>query len=82
VHLPALTEARADGSIGRSRTYSRLLAEAERLALCLATRYAPGERVAVWSPNTPEWAMLELAAALAGLMPVTVNPAYQPRELQ
>ena len=77
----ALVEARADGSIGRRFTYSQLASEAERLADSLATRYAPGERIAIWSPNTPEWALLEFAAALAGLVLVTVNPAYQAKEL-
>ena len=77
----ALVEARADGSIGRRYTYGEFLAEAERLADSLATRYAPGERIAIWSPNTPEWALLEFAAALAGLVLVTVNPAYQAKEL-
>ena len=77
----ALVEARADGSIGRRFTYSQLFSEAERLADSLASRYAPGERIAIWSPNTPEWALLEFAAALAGLVLVTVNPAYQAKEL-
>ena len=77
----ALTEARADGTIGRSWIYRELLAEAERLAAALTTRFEPGERVAVWSPNTPEWVILEFAIALAGLTLVTVNPAYQAKEL-
>jgi fatty-acyl-CoA synthase len=38
-------------------------------------------RVAVWAPNSPEWVILEFAAALAGLVLVTVNPAYQGDEL-
>ena len=78
----ALTEARADGTIGRSWTYRELLADAERLAFALTTRFEPGERMAVWSPNTPEWVILEFAAALAGLTVVTVNPAYQAKELR
>jgi fatty-acyl-CoA synthase len=78
---PMLVEARADGSIGRRWTYAELLANAELLASALGTRYLPGERIAVWSPNTPEWAMLEFAAGLAGLVLVTVNPAYQGKEL-
>lgn len=77
----ALVEARADGSIGRRFTYRQFLSQAERLADSLATRYAPGERLAIWSPNTPEWALLEFAAAIAGLVLVTVNPAYQAKEL-
>jgi fatty-acyl-CoA synthase len=66
---------------GRRWTFAELLADAERAARALLTRFAPGERVAVWAPNSPEWVMLEFAAALAGLTLVTVNPAYQGDEL-
>jgi fatty-acyl-CoA synthase len=62
-------------------TYAELLAEAERAARALTTRFAPGERVAVWAPNLPEWVILEYAAGLAGLVLVTVNPALRPAEL-
>ncbi len=62
-------------------SYAELLAEAERAARALLTRFTPGERVAVWAPNSPEWIILEFGAALAGLTLVTVNPAYQGDEL-
>jgi len=62
-------------------TYAELLAEAEQAARALTTRFAPAERVAVWAPNLPEWVILEYAAALAGLVLVTVNPALRPAEL-
>jgi long-chain acyl-CoA synthetase len=78
----AFVEASADGAIGRSWTYKQLLADAERLALALLTRYAPGERICVWAPNSLEWVLLEFAAGLAGLTLVTANPAYRPRELK
>jgi fatty-acyl-CoA synthase len=80
--LTAITEVKADGKTGRSWTYGDLLRDAERLALGLSTRFVPGERIAIWSPNTPEWALLEFAAALAGLTLVTVNPAFQAKELR
>lgn len=67
---------------GRRWTYAQLLAESERLAGALLTRFVPGERVAVWAPNVPEWVLLEMAMALAGLTLVTVNPGYLPRELE
>jgi acyl-CoA synthetase (AMP-forming)/AMP-acid ligase II len=65
----------------RRWTYAQLLAEAERAARALTARFAPGERVAVWAPNLPDWVILEYAAALAGLVLVTVNPAFRPEEL-
>ncbi len=48
----------------------------------LLERFDPGERVAVWAPNIPEWVLLELGAGLAGMVLVTVNPAYKPKELE
>jgi fatty-acyl-CoA synthase len=72
-----------DPSPGRRRqwTYGQLLAEAEQAAHALLARFQPGELVAVWSGNCPEWVLLEFAAGLAGLTLVTVNPAYQAEEL-
>jgi fatty-acyl-CoA synthase len=66
----------------RRWTFAELLADAERAARVLAARFRPGERVAVWAPNIPEWIVLEYGAALAGLTLVTVNPAYRPSELR
>src|SRR5947208_3076027 len=64
----ALVEAGvASGEPRRRWTYEALLADAERLAHALLSRYRPGERVVVWAPNVPEWVILEYAAALAGL---------------
>ena len=77
----ALVEVLPDGTAGRRWTFAELLADAERMAGGLAARYRPGERIAVWAPNMPEWVVLEYAAALAGLTLVTVNPSYQAREL-
>ena len=66
----------------RSWTYAELLADAERVARALAARFAKGDRIAVWAPNIPEWVLLEYGAGLAGVVLVTVNPAYQPKELE
>jgi fatty-acyl-CoA synthase len=65
----------------RRWTYDEMLADAERVAGVLLERFEPGERVAVWAPNIPEWILLELGAGLAGIVLVTVNPAYRPKEL-
>jgi fatty-acyl-CoA synthase len=77
----ALVDGDPDRQGRRQWTYAELLADAERAARALLTRFRPGERVAVWAPNSPEWVILEFAAALAGLVLVTVNPAYQGDEL-
>ena len=78
----ALVEIDIDGLTGRSWTYRELLSTSETLALTLAGRFTPGERITVWSPNTPEWVIMEFACALAGIVIVTANPALQFRELR
>ncbi|HEY0937096.1 MAG TPA: AMP-binding protein [Trebonia sp.] len=77
----ALVYGAPDRPARRQWTYAELLAAAEGAARALLTRFAPGERIAVWAPNSPEWIILEFGAALAGLTLVTVNPAYQGEEL-
>jgi acyl-CoA synthetase (AMP-forming)/AMP-acid ligase II len=78
----ALKEICCDGAIGRTWTYPELLADAERLGCALASRHPPGTRFAVYANNMPEWVLLELGGALAGLTLVTVNPAFRERELR
>ena len=78
----ALVEGSAGASLRRRWTYSQLLHDADTVARALAQRFAKGERVAVWAPNIAEWVILEYGAALAGLVLVTVNPAYQADELR
>lgn len=78
----ALVEGVTDPASRRRWTYAQLLAEAETAARALAQRFDKGERIAVWAPNIPEWVVMEYAAALAGLVLVTVNPAYQAEELR
>lgn len=41
-----------------------------------------GEHIAVWAANLPEWLLLQMAAAKAGLVLVTVNPTYRAGELE
>ena len=79
---PALVEIGMEGEPGRSWSYGELLSDSEKLALALSTRFRPGEHIAVWAPNIPEWLLIEYACALAGLVLVTANPAYQANELR
>jgi len=78
----ALIAGAPDPAMRRQWTYRQLCDEAERVARALTTRFGPGERVAVWAPNLPEWMMLEFGAAMAGVVLVTVNPAFRASELQ
>ena len=78
---PALVDGDPSPARRRQWTYDQLLAEAERAAHALLTRFQPGDPVAVWSGNCPEWVLLEFAAGLAGLTLATINPAYQADEL-
>ena len=78
----AFVEAVSDASMRRRWTYRQLLADAERVATALLHRHQPGERVAVWAPNCAEWVLLQHGASLAGLVLVTVNPAYLGDELR
>jgi fatty-acyl-CoA synthase len=77
----ALIAGSPDPALRREWRYGELLADAERLARALCARFEPGERIAVWAGNCPEWVVLEFAAGLAGLTLVTVNPACQADEL-
>lgn len=76
-----LVEGIVDKTKRRRWTYSQLLADAERIASALLSRFTPGERIAIWAPNVPEWVLIEFGCALAGMTVVTVNPANQAREL-
>ena len=78
----ALVEGSPGPDTRRTWTYAELLAVAERAARALLARFAPGERVAVWAPNCPEWMLLQHGVSLAGLVLVTVNPALRARELR
>src|SRR3712207_2184212 len=77
----ALVEGSAQPATRRRWTYAELLHDAERCARALLRRFDPGERVAIWAHNLPEWLVVEYGAALAGITLVTVNPSYQPNEL-
>lgn len=78
----ALVETDMDCQLGKQWTYKELLKDAEKVAYNLLNQFNPGDKIAVWSPNTAEWAILEFACALSGMVLVTVNPSYQANELR
>jgi fatty-acyl-CoA synthase len=66
----------------RSWTYAEFLTDAERAARALLARFGPGDRVAIWAPNSANWVILQQAISLAGMVLVPANPAYRARELE
>jgi fatty-acyl-CoA synthase len=63
--------------------YAQLKGLADQLAAgLLALGLAPGDRLGIWSPNRAEWAVVQFAAAKAGLILVNINPAYRVFELE
>src|SRR5277367_3949637 len=47
----------------------------------LALGLEPGDRIGIWSPNCAEWTLTQFATAKAGLILVTINPAYRRSEV-
>jgi long-chain acyl-CoA synthetase len=65
-----------DGESWVLRSYAALAADVRRLAARLIARgFEPGDRVAIFSPNLPEWTLVDLACASAGLVSVPLYPS-------
>src|ERR1700733_10971688 len=76
-------EALVSPSHGVRWTWKELNARVDALAAgLLALGLEPGARIGVWSLNRPEWTLTQFAAAKAGLILVTINPAYRLSELE
>ena len=78
----ALVDCVADAAARRQWTYAEFVAAAEQAARALLARFEPGERIAIWAPNSAEWVILQQAISLAGMVLVALNPAYRTREMQ
>lgn len=78
----ALVEGIPDAAARRQWTYAEFDADADRVARALLANYSPGDHIAVWAQNIPEWELLEFGVARAGMVIVTVNPGYQAAELR
>ncbi|MFG2886880.1 FadD3 family acyl-CoA ligase [Streptomyces sp. NPDC048297] len=67
---------------GRTRiTYAGLGARIERAAAaCLANGVRPGDRVAVWAPNSLDWMVAALGAVTAGAVLVPLNTRFKGAE--
>ncbi|MEV0368441.1 FadD3 family acyl-CoA ligase [Streptomyces sp. NPDC050636] len=67
---------------GRTRlSYAELGERVERAAAaCVASGVAPGDRIAVWAPNTLDWIVSALGAVTAGAVLVPVNTRFKGAE--
>ena len=75
-------EALVEYATGRRWSYAELDAAVDMVARgLLALGLVKGDRVGIWSPNCAEWVLVQYATAKAGLVLVTVNPAYRTHEL-
>lgn len=78
---PALVDGNPEDVDTRRRwTHRELWDRSLGVAGCLLESYRPGERIAIWASNRPEWQIVQFGAAMAGLVVVTVNPALSDRE--
>ncbi|RZV40810.1 MAG: AMP-dependent synthetase, partial [Acidimicrobiales bacterium] len=55
----ALIEGLHDANARRTWTYAQFYEAAIRTARALLARFEPGDNIAVWAHNVPEWALLE-----------------------
>ena len=64
-------------------TYQELFQEVNRLAASfLALGLKRHDRIGIYSPNCYQWYLVQLAASMADLILVNINPAYQANELE
>src|SRR5712692_7049998 len=71
------------GALDIHWTYQEYRERANAVACGLmALGLSKGDHIAVWAANLPEWLLLQMGAAKAGLVLVTVNPAYRAQELE
>lgn len=68
---------------GQEETYAELKQKVDSLAKGLIKLgVKPGERVAIWMPNYPEWIYTSLANAKIGAVTVPINIRFRAREVE
>jgi fatty-acyl-CoA synthase len=64
-------------------TYNELAQKVNSLAKAfISSGFKKGHRIGIWSSNNVEWLITQYAAAKAGVILVTINPAYRSHELE
>uniref|UniRef100_A0A8C6LMB7 Medium-chain acyl-CoA ligase ACSF2, mitochondrial n=1 Tax=Nothobranchius furzeri TaxID=105023 RepID=A0A8C6LMB7_NOTFU len=68
---------------GVRKTFAEFLKDVDQAAAgLLALGLRKGDRLGMWGPNTYEWVLFQFATAKAGIILVSVNPAYQLQEVE
>uniref|UniRef100_A0A8C3B063 Medium-chain acyl-CoA ligase ACSF2, mitochondrial n=1 Tax=Cyclopterus lumpus TaxID=8103 RepID=A0A8C3B063_CYCLU len=68
---------------GVRKTFAQLQQDVDQVAAgLLALGLQKGDRLGMWAPNIYEWVLVQFATARAGIIMVTVNPAYQVQEVE
>ncbi|NXG25079.1 ACSF2 synthetase, partial [Grallaria varia] len=68
---------------GVRRTFAQFKKEVDQAAAgLLALGLKKGDCLGMWGPNKYEWVLMQFATAQAGIILVSVNPAYQASELE
>lgn len=68
---------------GIRKTFAQFQDDVDRAAAgLLGLGLEKGDRLAVLGPNTYEWILFQFASAKAGVILVSINPAYQMHELE
>uniref|UniRef100_A0A4X2M233 Medium-chain acyl-CoA ligase ACSF2, mitochondrial n=1 Tax=Vombatus ursinus TaxID=29139 RepID=A0A4X2M233_VOMUR len=65
------------------KTFAQFKQEVDVAALgLLSLGLSKGDRLGMWGPNSYEWVLMQLATAQAGIILISVNPAYKSQELK
>ncbi|KAL6103024.1 acsf2 [Pungitius sinensis] len=68
---------------GVRKTFAQFQQDVDKAAAgLLALGLQRGDRLGVWGPNTYEWILFQFASAKAGIIQVSLNPAYQVKEVE
>uniref|UniRef100_A0A8C2HQ19 Medium-chain acyl-CoA ligase ACSF2, mitochondrial n=1 Tax=Cyprinus carpio TaxID=7962 RepID=A0A8C2HQ19_CYPCA len=68
---------------GMRKTFAQFYQDVEQTAAgLLAVGLKRGDRLGMWGPNIYEWILMQFATAKAGIILVSVNPAYQLQEAE
>ncbi|KAK2820728.1 hypothetical protein Q5P01_023687 [Channa striata] len=68
---------------GVRKTFAQFQQEVDQAAAgLLGLGLKKGDRLGMWGPNIYEWVLFQFATAKAGIILVSVNPAYQLQEVE